>query len=411
MTKISTKSTNVLKIQMFGAFILEYDGKILSGGTARSRQVWSLLEFLLVNRNTEFSIDALIDALWEEEIENPYNAIKNLVYRLRIMLNESLGVDKDEYIVFKHGSYGWNLNASYELDLDNFDFAYKAGQSTTLNEEERYENYMEVVNIYKGGLLSHSSYKEWAIPLSIYYQNVFMECIEYLCEYLFHKKYFSKVEALCIKAISIEPLIEKNHELLIKSYIASNKNDKALAHYYNVSELFYKELGIKLSDEINSLYATITSRENSDEKNINQIKIELKEAELNHGAVYCDYESFKLVYRIDARAAIRNGKSVFVVLINFSKKDNTEFVNGELKEISDICEMALINTLRKDDIVTRFCKTQYLVLLSNINFENAEKVLQKITTKINKASLSRNLIVSTQLETLDPVELNKELKI
>jgi DNA-binding SARP family transcriptional activator len=405
MAKSMVKAYNVLKIQMFGDFKLECDGKVLSIGTGRSRQVWSLLEFLLIHRKSDFSVDTLIEALWEDEIENPYNALKNLVYRLRTLLSDSLGVGKEEYVIYKHGSYAWNTNASYELDIDKFENAYKLGLSPALSDLGSFESFLEASELYTGNLLSHSAYKEWIMPLAVYYQNMYMDCIDHLCEYLFLNKGYHKIEALCLKAISIDALVERNHEILINCYIASNNIDKAMSHYYYVSKLFYKELGIKLSPEIDKLYQTLIDRENSDDRNMTQIKHELTEAELNQGAVYCDYESFKLIYRVNARAAIRSGKSVYLILLNFAKSDNTIFQNFELKDIADICELGLINSLRKDDIVTRYNRTEYLILLSNINYENAEKVLQKLINKIKKVSIKNNLKITTQLETLDPIEL------
>lgn len=408
MAKAATKPICILQIQMFGDFKLECDGKVLSIGTGRSRQVWSLLEFLLIHRNSDFSIDTLIEALWEDEIENPYNALKNLVYRLRSLLSDSLGVDKEEYIIYKHGSYAWNTNSAYELDIDKFESAYKSGLSPSLSDLAKFESFLEASEIYTGNLLSHSAYKEWVMPLAVYYQNMYMDCVDHLCEYLFLNKGYHKIEALCLKAISVDPLVERNHEILINCYIASNNIDKAMSHYYYVSKLFYKELGIKLSPEIDKLYQTLIDRENSEDKNISQIKSELTEAELNQGAVYCDFESFKLIYRVNARAAVRSGKSVYLILLNFAKSDNTIFKNFELKDIADICELGLINSLRKDDIVTRYNRTEYLILLSNINFENAEKVLQKLILKIKKVSIKNNLKITYQLETLDPIELSSK---
>jgi DNA-binding SARP family transcriptional activator len=408
MAKSTTKPCSILQIQMFGDFKLECDGKVLSIGTGRSRQVWSLLEFLLIHRNSDFSIDTLIEALWEDEIENPYNALKNLVYRLRTLLSDSLGVDKEEYVIYKHGSYAWNTNSNYELDIDKFENAYKSGLSNSLTDLAKFESFLEASEIYTGNLLSHSAYKEWVMPLAVYYQNMYMDCVDHLCEYLFLNKGYHKIESLCLKAVSIDPLVERNHEILINCYIASNNIDKAMSHYYYISKLFYKELGIKLSPEINKLYQTLVDRENSDDKNIGQIKAELTEAEMNQGAVYCDYEAFKLIYRVNARAAIRSGKSVYLILLNFAKSDNTIFKNFELKDIADICELGLINSLRKDDIVTRYNRTEYLILLSNINYENAEKVLQKLITKIKKVSIKNNLKITYQLETLDPIELSSK---
>ena len=76
-----------INIKMLGKFQIEYDGKVLSDDQSRTKQVWILLEYLLTNRRSDISVDRLIDVLWEDGgVDNPANALKNLIYRLRNLL-------------------------------------------------------------------------------------------------------------------------------------------------------------------------------------------------------------------------------------------------------------------------------------------------------------------------------------
>ena len=396
----------ILNIKMLGDFTLTYADQTLSGDKGRSKQVWNLLEYLLIHRNKEISPDKLMDALWEEDVDNPANALKNLVYRLRSMLNESLSLSKDDYIIFKHGTYAWNVNIPYTIDIDRFEAAYRLAQKSDTTESEKVDKYLEAVALYNGDFLTHSAYKEWVVPLTVYYQRIYMECVAAVSELLFKRQEFSKVEEICLNAISVDPLIEKNHELLIMALIASNSNNKALIHYDYVTELFYKEVGVKPSESITRLYKIIVNKEHSVEKNIEIVKSDLREIEQGIGAVYCDYEAFKLVYRINARAALRSGKSVYIALLSLSKQNKTEFLPKELSDSMDRIKSLIISSLRKDDLISRFSRTQYLILLSNINFENTEVVLNKLVQKINKACMPKQLLVTGHLQPLEPIEFS-----
>lgn len=397
--------TKVLSIKMLGDFMLSMGDRVLSGDRGRSKQVWNLLEYLLIHRNKEISPDKLMDALWEEEVDNPANALKNLVYRLRTMLSESLGMAKEDYIIYKHGTYAWNTAAPYVIDIDLFENAWKNAQKPVNDPDGQLNQYLNVVSLYKGDFLTHSSYKEWVVPLAVYYQRIYMECVAALCELLFKKQDFNRVEEICLNAISIDPLIEKNHELLIMALIASNNNNKALIHYDYVTDLFYKEVGVKPSESITRLYKIIVNKEHSVEKNIDIVRADLREVEQNIGAVFCDYEAFKLVYRINARAALRSGKSVYIALLSFTKVNKSEFQPKELNDSMEKIKSVIMTSLRKDDLITRFSRTQYLVLLSNINFENTEVVLNKLVQKINKACQHSQLTVTGHLQPLEPIEL------
>ncbi|MEI7885070.1 MAG: BTAD domain-containing putative transcriptional regulator [Clostridia bacterium] len=403
----TTASEKTLHIQMLGSFTLCYGEKSLSGDKGKSKQVWNLLEYLLIYRKKEISPEKLMDALWEDEVDNPANALKNLVYRLRAMLKENLGIEKQEYIIFNHGTYAWNNAAPFTLDIDKFEAAWKIAQQPELVIAEKCQHYLEVVSLYKGDFLTHSSYKEWVIPLAVYYQSIYMECVEALSMLLLQQEDYNKCIEICLNAIAIDPLIEKNHELLILALLGAKSNNKALIQYDYVTELFYKEVGVKPSDAITRLYEIIVNKDHNGEKNIELVQTDLREEGQEVGAVCCDYEAFKLVYRINARAAIRSGKSVFIALLSFSKPNGIDFKAKELSETMEKIKEIIKLALRKDDLLSRFSRTQYVVLLSNINFENTEVVLNKLLVKISKACSSKKIMVTGHVQPLEPIELKQ----
>src|SRR5437763_816490 len=109
MPETLDRNNKLIEISMFGGFAVKIDGKVLTDDTGRTKQLWILLEYLIANRRTDISQEKLIEILWdEEESENPVNALKNLIYRLRVMLSSFSDDDNYDFIIFKRNIYSWN---------------------------------------------------------------------------------------------------------------------------------------------------------------------------------------------------------------------------------------------------------------------------------------------------------------
>ncbi|HML38568.1 MAG TPA: BTAD domain-containing putative transcriptional regulator [Bacillota bacterium] len=397
----------ILEIQMLGDFSLRYGDRMLSGDKARGKQIWNFLEYIMVNRHKEISMDGLIQALWsEDETEDPANALKNLAYRLRTTLKQSLGLEAENCIVYKHGAYVWNKDVACSIDVDEMEAAYKVAQQRPRNQDEQMAHYRKAIDTYKGNFMPQSSFKEWIVPLAVYYQRIFMESVAAYCELLMEKEDYRTVEEVCRRAIAVDPFVEANHAMLIRAFIGSNSHDKAIAHYNYVNKLFYDELGVRPSDALAKLYHEATKKSAAPEINIALIKDDLKESKEILGAVYCNYEEFKMVYQLEARAALRSGKSVFLGLITVTGKQKKELSRDNFERTFERIQKAIVSSLRKDDLVTRHGRTQFLVLLANLTYENSNMVLGRLVEKINGSGIS-GIEVSGQLQALDPVELEE----
>ncbi|MGI5892720.1 MAG: BTAD domain-containing putative transcriptional regulator, partial [Bacillota bacterium] len=398
-------NNNMLEIQMLGGFSLRHKDYILSGNKDRGRQVWSLLEYLLVNRYKEVSMDRLIQVLWkEDDIKNPANALKNLVYRLRNLLKKSLAIEENDFIVYKHGAYVWNPNLACKIDVDELESAYEKAQQKNLSLDEVQAAYAKVIDTYRGSFLPQSSYKEWVIPLTVYFQRIYMESVERYCDILLAQKDFRTVEEVCRRAIAVDSFVENNHAILIKCLISSNNYLKATEHYNYVCKLFYDELGVKPSDIITGLYQNIVKEKAGLSRDLSSVRENLKEVTDISGALYCNYEIFKMVYRLEARSALRSGKSVLIALLTITEKNGREFPVHKLDKVFDTLKDAIIFSLRKDDIVTRYGRTQFLLVLSNLTYEDGNMVLDRLVRNINASDIGSELEIYGQIQPLDHLE-------
>lgn len=405
-TSVGLHRKHTLEIQMLGDFCLRYGDQVLSGDRIRGKQVWNLLEYIMVNRHNEISMDGQIQVLWEDdEVDDPANALKNLAYRLRVALRNSLGLKDVETIVFKHGAYVWNKNFIFSVDADLLEESYKALQQKSLGLETQKIHLDKIVHLYKGGFMPQSAFKEWIIPQAVYYQRIYMEAVQRYSSILLDERDCSAVEELCRRAISIDPFVEMNHALLIQALIQSKNHAKAIEHYNYVNKLFYDELGVRPSDQITKLYHVAVDKGDASAQDISMIKNDLKEVAGINGAIYCNYEEFKMIYQLEARASLRSGKSIFIALLTVTGKERKSLPKNNLDTTFEKLKNSIVYALRKDDVVARYGRTQFLLMLSNLTYENSNMVLDRLVRKINGSGIDDAVEVYGQLQTLEPIEL------
>ncbi len=76
-----------LRISMLGRFELQVDDTVINDGINRSRKMWNLLAYIVSHRDKLISQQEFINALWGDESgQNPVNALKTLLYRIRLLL-------------------------------------------------------------------------------------------------------------------------------------------------------------------------------------------------------------------------------------------------------------------------------------------------------------------------------------
>lgn len=399
-------NTSRIQITMLGSFEIRRGDKAVGDNISRTHKIWNLLEYLITFRDKDLSQNDLISALWpDDSSENPANALKNLIYRIRTTLANS-GIQTDqEFVVYRRGSYCWNREVDCDIDVMQFEQLCKEAQDPELEEEARVQKYLKAVELYKGDFLPKSSFEEWVVPVSTYYHTLYLNSVHRLLEILMDRRDYQKVVEVCEKAIMIDQFDEKIHEQLILAFYNVGWQQKALEHYDYVTNLFYRELGVKASDRLRSIYRDIIKTEKNVETDLDIIKNDLREATSVEGAFFCEYEIFKDVYRLEARSIARNGQTVYIGLLTVTDFNSGIPDSKLLNNAMDRLEGVIRNSLRRGDVVARFSAAQYVVLLPTVTFENGLRVLERIVKRFSREHRNIPVIIHTKLQPLDPIPL------
>ena len=195
---------------MFGDFRFEAGPSSITGKLNGSRKMSSLLAYLMLHPSTNVPVSELLEILWpDNERDDPANALKTLVYRVRSMLKEDGFPYYRECFIVKNGTYRWNPEITCVIDAVEFEQLCKAALPKDNADSEKELLLKKAVGLYKGEFLPKCASEEWVIPLSAYYQSLYLRSVLALCEILKERKRYGEVSDYCRKALILEPLEEE----------------------------------------------------------------------------------------------------------------------------------------------------------------------------------------------------------
>jgi len=398
----------ILKINLLGEFVIEYGENVVTDQANRSKKVWSLLEYLVVNRDRAVSQDELIKLLWSEGTSrDPINTLKVLMHRVRTTLNLLHYGNGSQMIVYSRGAYGWNPENECEVDVDEFErFIHEADQETR-NTKRKIELLLHAESIYKGNFLQKNGSELWIVPIANYYHSLYTRVVFTACELLIEQKRYDELANLCKRAIVFEQFNEKLYIYMIQAYVAMGQSDRALEEYQHVSELFFREFGITPSEELVSIYKDVVKTIQTPEMNLEIIKEKLNETDDIVGSYFCEYEFFKSVYRLEARSAARTGQTVYIALITVTGMENNEMPNQKTtNRVMDSLKSTIHHTLRKGDIFTRYSVNQYLIMLPTTTFETSNLVMSRIVKSYKRDHPHAQVLLRYTTQPITPNKMN-----
>lgn len=367
-----------IRVSLLGNFeIVNGDVKI-EETVNRSKKMWNLLGFIITYRKKHISQNEYIDMLWPDEVStNPTNALKTLLSRVRALL-EPLAVHKENFILSSQGSYHWNNQIPCVVDTEEFEHYCKKGADTQYPEEERINFYKKALTLYKGDFLVKHANELWVVPLSTYYHNLYVESTKDFLQLLEKQNDYETMEYYCSQALQIERFDETLHCIFIRSLISQGNTVAALNHYEQTTNMLYQNLGVKPSKELRSLYLDIIRTQKTLEMDLNLIQNDLREAEFKPGPFFCEYCIFQETFRLIARQASREGRSVFLCLLTISDAHgeipSLNKLDAAMKRLQD----AILTSLRRGDVVSRYSGAQYVILLPDITYEDGGMVMERI---------------------------------
>lgn len=366
-------------VTMLGNFTLQLQTQSVSSDSNRMRKVWLLLAYLIYNRNHRSSQSQFLELICNdgEETEDYTGRLKALFYRARTLLNQLGEKAGHELIVYKNGSYEWNIDYPIRLDVEEFDQLCNAA-AIEQDEDARLDLYLQAFELYRGDFLAKLSMESWVMPITAYYHQMYLTGVEQVLAILADRSNWEKAESLCRRALVIEPYSEALYQYLMRCLIAKSDRPGARLIYEQMSEILFENFGVMPSEESRSLYREASRETNDQSMHIGAVRDQLREAEEAKGAVLCEYDFFKLLYQVQARAILRSGEVIHIALLSLHGRDDKPLSRRSLDCAMENLQAVTMRNLRLGDVVSHCSLSQLVVMLPQANYENSNMVCQRI---------------------------------
>ena len=370
-----------LQVQMLGQFTLRYGDRTISDSDDRSRRVWSLLAYMLYNHGRSFAQEELIRLYWSnsEKSADPGNALKSIFHRIRTALDKLQPGLGRLLIRRKAGRYFWNNAMPLSLDIEDFEAHFHAAEAAG-DDDVRLAEYQAALALYAGDPLPRMTDEIWTIPIVAYYHSLYTRAAAGAIELLEKQERTAEAVALCRRAIHIEPYQEDLYEHLMRGLLRTGDMKGAISVYEEMSEQLFAHFGVMPSETLRTLYRQATRTVNDRTLTMDEVCSQLAEPAPHGGAMVCEYDFFKILYRAEARSIARNGHSANICLLSVSGKDGEMLARRSLDPAMNNLQVLVQNNLRRGDVIARCSISQYIILLPQANYENSRMVADRLVS-------------------------------
>lgn len=368
-----------LRVQMFGSFSIFWEGRLVTGGAKSSEsQFIYLMQILLHNREEGVSRDNLEQVLFgDRDIDDIHHALRSVIYNSRQKL-KAAGLPEGKYIIQKKGIYYWASPIPVAEDAERFrNLCRKAEEET--DSAEKLRLYLEACHCYTGDFLANQTAMPWVAQESKKYREMFCSCVEKAVALLREEGDYRQMKELGIYAAQINPMSDWE-TVAMEALMSMGQYEEARKLYDDTVEMYFQEQGLRPSGRLMKLFNELGDRMDRRYDTMDNIQRSLEEnASDMDGGYICAYPVFQGIYRMMVRMMERGGQSVYLMLCRVvDSKGNPMKEGSVLEELSRRLEETIRISVRRGDVISRYGKGQYLVLLVNTTRENCGIVQKRI---------------------------------
>ena len=279
----------------------------------------------------------------------------------------------------KAGRYFWNNVIPLSLDVEDFEAHFHAAEAAE-DDDVRLAEYQAALALYAGDPLPRMTDEIWTIPIVAYYHSLYTRAAAGAIELLEKQERTAEAVVLCHQAIHIEPYQEDLYEHLMRGLLRTGDMKGTMSVYEEMSELLFAHFGVMPSETLRTLYRQATRTVNDRTLTMDEVCSQLAEPAPHGGAMVCEYDFFKILYRSEARSIARNGHSANICLLSVSGKDGEMLARRSLDPAMNNLQVLVQNNLRRGDVIARCSISQYIILLPQANYENSRMVADRLVS-------------------------------
>lgn len=219
--------------------------------TRRARDIFC---YIATSKHRRAAKDLLIDTFWPDE--DPAVVEKNFhptISHIRKALN-SRQAFKQNFIVFRDGSYQLNPELSYFIDAEEFDrLVADAEAAKRENDPDRLRASLEAAYALNRGEFMPAVYDDWAEERRNYYAEQLARVTSALAKHSLTDRRLGDAQKYAAEVLRLDPYREDMHRLIMKVLAAQGKPAAVKKHFDTMRSLLKNELGIDPSAQTQRL--------------------------------------------------------------------------------------------------------------------------------------------------------------
>lgn len=360
-----------------------------------SRRLWAFLQYLCAFHQKGAGQEELIDAVWgETEVVDPMGALKTILHRARMLLEEMGFPDGKKILLYRRGRYSWSPEVEFHMDTEELD---RLCARFAAAPEESLQEVLEFLPRYEGDFLPNAEESSWALSLRTFYHTRYLQISWGAANLLRAQGRLDKAIDLCRTATTLDPYDERCQLLLIRLLYDSGATQAALRHYSTVSELYMDQLGVSPSPEMAALYQEISKAGSGERLELPAVRGQLLEKRRVKGPFFCEYAVFQDIYRLIARTIPRSGSTAQLALLTITENTGGPMEARQRSAAMEALKDYGLSMLRPGDVVARIGPSQVLLLLPSTSREKAETALRRILAAFEGTLAGKRVGVRTSL--------------
>lgn len=252
-----TLASPAVRIYLAGRLSLEVDGCRIDQGAFPGQQGRVAFALLVMERSRPVSRAELVDALWPAETPPSCEAALNaVVSKLRALLTRT-GLDAST-LVASQGCYELCLRADAWVDLEAAaDAIHEAETALRAGDAGAAYGPSAVAHHIARRPLLPGAEGSWIDARRTRLRNTLLRALECRAEvYLWNAEYPLAIDA-AQELVTLEPLRESGHRLLIRALSAAGNGAEALRAYERCRRVIAEELGVDPSRQTKAVYESV----------------------------------------------------------------------------------------------------------------------------------------------------------
>jgi DNA-binding SARP family transcriptional activator/predicted ATPase len=252
---------STLSLYLFGPPRLEQNGSPVL--VERSKAA-ALLAYLALS-GTSFSRDSLATLLWPE-----YDQSRAFAYLRRTLWSLNHAVE-GQRIEADREKVKLRKGENFYLDVDHFEHLCEAANEHSHTSRSTcpvcFENLKKAADLYRGDFMAgfhvrdSAGFDDWQSLQAERLRRMLESALENIAAYSLHQREYEAAVEFSRRWLSLNPLHEQAHRMLMLSYARSGNRSAALRQYQECSKILNEELGVAPQEETRNLFRKIKSGE------------------------------------------------------------------------------------------------------------------------------------------------------